>query len=64
MCKVVAIAEPRNAVREHYAKYFEVDAGLVFTDWKEVRERGHSCHCIKLTITYSSPSSNVSQMQS
>jgi hypothetical protein len=32
----VAIAEPRNAVREHYAKYFEVDAGLVFPDWKDV----------------------------
>jgi predicted dehydrogenase len=49
LCKVVAIAEPRNAVREHYAKYFEVDAGLVFPDWKDLAKLDRVADAVVIT---------------
>jgi pimeloyl-ACP methyl ester carboxylesterase len=36
LCELVALAEPRPAVRVYYAKYHNVPAQNVFSDWREL----------------------------
>ncbi|MCC6239947.1 MAG: Gfo/Idh/MocA family oxidoreductase [Phycisphaerales bacterium] len=49
LAKVVAVAEPRQAYREDFAREYALDPAMVFTDWREFISKPKMCDAVVIS---------------